>query len=132
MIVVDTNTIAYLYLPSDHAEAIARVLVKDAHWIAPMLWRSEFRNILAVYMNRDFLTLSEALDIQQRAEYLLDGNEYAVDSHSVLRLAQESTCSAYDCEFVCLAQSTHSKLVTADKNPLRAFPDLAVKAYDLQ
>lgn len=32
MIVVDTNTIAYLYLPSRYTADVARVLEKDASW----------------------------------------------------------------------------------------------------
>ena len=49
MIVVDTNTIAYLYLPSRYTADVTRVLEKDASWAAPLLWRSEFRNVLSVY-----------------------------------------------------------------------------------
>ena len=48
MIVADTNTIAYLYLPSDFSEACELALTKDPHWIASLLWRSELRNILAI------------------------------------------------------------------------------------
>lgn len=50
MIVADTNTIAYLYLPSEYIEYVEALLLKDSHWIAPLLWRSELRNILALYM----------------------------------------------------------------------------------
>jgi predicted nucleic acid-binding protein len=41
-------------------------------------------------------------------------------------LAAGSTCSAYDCEFVALAQELGTVLVTMDKQILRDFPDVAV------
>jgi predicted nucleic acid-binding protein len=130
MIVVDTNTIAYLYLPSDFTVSVEAVLQKDSDWTAPVLWRSELRNILAFYMKQGLLGLSEAVAVQTRAELLLNGNEYEVDSLNVLQLASRSGCTAYDCEFVYLALSQGTKLVTADKKLLREFPETAIKASD--
>jgi predicted nucleic acid-binding protein len=54
------------------------------------------------------------------------GREYTVVTDQVLRLAAESGCSAYDCEFVTVAQDLHVPLVTADRHLLRAFPATAV------
>ena len=36
------------------------------------------------------------------AEEQLTGREFAVETAEILRLAHESGCSAYDCEFVAL------------------------------
>lgn len=130
MIVVDTNTIAYLYLPSDFTSSIEAVLQKDSDWAAPVLWRSELRNILAFYMKKRLLDISEATAVQSRAELLLRGNEYEVDSLNVLEIAYRSGCTAYDCEFVYLAQSLNTKLITADKKLFREFPGLAMQAAD--
>ncbi len=130
MIVADTNTIAYLYLPSDFNDACEQVLTLDSEWVAPILWRSEFRSILAVYMRRGLIKLTDALEIQQQAEVLLNGNEFEVDSFNVLKLANESSCSAYDCEFVYLAQSLGLKLVTADKKILATFSQVAIGPVD--
>ena len=130
MIVADTNTIAYLYLPSNYSVDCEKVLSVDPDWTAPILWRSELRNILAVYMRRELISLVDAIDIQRQAELLLNGSEYEVDSLSILKLAEDSGCSAYDCEFIYLAQSTETKLVTADKKILRAFPEVAITARD--
>lgn len=126
MIVVDTNVIAYLYLPGAHTERAEDLLDRDADWVAPLLWRSEFRNILAGYMRRKVLTLEAARDLQVEAESLLAGGEYDVDSRLVLELVRDSDCSAYDCEFVALAASLGAKLVTMDAKLLRAFPGYAV------
>jgi predicted nucleic acid-binding protein len=123
MIVVDSNVLAYLYLPGErtaHAEAL---LAQDPDWAAPVLWRSEFRNILAGYARRKTLTFEQACSLQSEAEDLLSGAEFEVDSRAVLELVRDSDCSAYDCEFIALAIKLDTKLVTADKKMLKAFPN---------
>ncbi len=126
MIVVDTNVVAYLYLPGDHTEKAEALLEQDPDWAAPLLWRSEFRNILAGYMRRKTLTFEAARDVQLEAENLLAGAEHEVDSRLVLELVRDSDCSAYDCEFVALAMTLGAKLVTMDTKLLKAFPKYAV------
>ncbi|MAR89833.1 MAG: VapC toxin family PIN domain ribonuclease [Pseudomonadales bacterium] len=128
MIVVDTNTIAYLYLPTDYTTDVEALLQEDPHWVAPLLWRSEFRNILALYIRKNQINLDTALQMQAQAEMHLSGNEYSVNSISVITLAKESGCSAYDCEFISIAKSLNSKLVTADKKLIASFPDIAMNA----
>ena len=126
MIVVDSNVLAYLYLPSEYTAVAETLLERDADWAAPILWRSEFRNILAAYLRRGSLTFKQAHSLQAEAEDLLNGAEYEVDSLSVLELVRDSDCSAYDCEFVSLAMKLGTKLVTMDGKVLRAFPEIAV------
>ena len=126
MIVVDSNVIAHLYLPGEYTSAAEALLVRDPDWAAPILWRSEFRNILAGYLRRKAITFEQANSLQSEAESLLAGAEYELDSHAVLELVRDSDCSAYDCEFIALAQKLNSRLVTMDKKLLRAFPKSAV------
>lgn len=126
MIVVDTNVVAYLYLPGDYTDNAEALLEHDADWAAPLLWRSEFRNILAGYMRRKTLTFEAARDLQLEAESLLAGAEHEVDSRQVLELVRDSDCSSYDCEFVALAMTLGVKLVTMDTKLLKAFPKYAV------
>ncbi|MEY3666614.1 MAG: hypothetical protein RL572_154 [Pseudomonadota bacterium] len=130
MIVVDTNILAYFYLPSEHTADVVALLHRDPHWIAPLLWRSEFRNILSTYLRRQLIDMNTALMIQAQAERQLDGNEYSVNSTSVLSLAAQSGCSAYDCEFVSMALALNTRLVTHDRQLLLAFPQVAVAARD--
>jgi len=125
MIVVDTNILAYLYLPTEHTQKVEALLAKDPEWIAPTLWRSEFRNVLALYLRKGLLTFYQALEIQNEAEALLQNNEFIVTSLDVLQLVQNSECSAYDCEFVALAQNMNVQLITMDKRILNNFPDTA-------
>lgn len=122
MIVVDTNVLAYLYLPTQHTDKVEALLQGDPEWTAPPLWRSEFRNILAGYMRRKLLTFDQAASVQAEAESLMAGNEYETDSRRVLELVRDSDCSAYDCEFAALAMALGVKLVTMDAKLLKAFP----------
>jgi predicted nucleic acid-binding protein len=126
MIVVDTNIIAYLYLSSPHSIQVQEALLKDSHWAAPYLWRSELRNVLALYMRQGRLSLNDAQLIMDEALMLMRGREYTVASAPVLNLVASSTCSAYDCEFVVLAQDLGVPLVTVDKQILGQFPDVAI------
>ncbi|KQW37440.1 DNA-binding protein [Rhizobacter sp. Root404] len=126
MIVVDSNILAYLYLPGDRTAAAEALLEQNPEWAAPVLWRSEFRNILAGYMRRKTITLGQACSLQSEAESLLAGAEFEVDSSSVLELVRDSDCSAYDCEFIALAIKLNTKLVTMDKKLLREFPTRTV------
>ncbi len=127
MIVTDSNVPAYLYLPGEYTSAAETLLESDPDWAAPILWRSEFRNILTGYLRRRLLTFEQALNIQAEAEDLFRGAEFEVDSRRVLQLVRDSDCSAYDCEFVVLAMSLGTKLVTMDQKVLRAFPDVVVE-----
>ena len=126
MIVVDTNIIGYLFLSSEQSPLAEHALRKDSEWAAPILWRSEFRNVLAFYMRKDFIELEHAQQVMNGALELLRGREYEVSSYEVLRLASESECSAYDCEFVAAANDLKAHLVTVDKELLRKFPSVTV------
>ena len=122
MIVVDSNVLAYLYLPGEYTAAAEALLEQDSDWAAPILWRSEFRNILAGYLRRKAITFEQANSLQREAESLLEGAEFEVESFAVLELVRDSDCSAYDCEFIALAMKLDTKLITMDKKLLRAFP----------
>ena len=126
MIVVDTNIIAYLYLESERSSQAERLLEKDTQWSAPLLWRSEFRNVLALYIRKKELSLEEAQEIMREALMLMKGREYEVATFNVLELVASSECSAYDCEFVALAEDLRTTLVTVDKKILKEFPRIAI------
>ena len=122
MIVVDSNIAVYLYLRGERTADAEALFERDPEWAVPVLWRSEFRNILAGYIRRNTFTFDQACSLQSEAESLLSGSEFEVDSRAVLELVRDSDCSAYDCEFVALAIKLNTKLVTADKKLLRSFP----------
>lgn len=126
MIVVDTNIIVYFHIQGDHTEAAVQAYTKDPVWIAPFLWRSEFRNTTLLYLRHHLLTLPQIIHISQAAESMMEDNEYFVDTDEVYQLAAMTTCSAYDCEFVALAKNLAVPLVTVDRKILRQFPTVAV------
>jgi predicted nucleic acid-binding protein len=126
VIVADSNLIAYLLIRGDQTPNAQAVLRKDPVWCAPILWRNEFRNVLAIYLRQQHISVEDALSYMREAEDLLSGNEYQVQSPPVLELVARSGCTAYDCEFVHLAEELRVPLVTADRQVLRAFPTIAV------
>lgn len=68
-----------------------------------------------------------ALELFSHAERILHRREYLVESSAVLDLLTDSRCSAYDCEFVALANALDVRLVTSDRWVLAAFPNRTVR-----
>ena len=126
MIVADTNLLVYLYVRGLRTAQAEAVLVRDSAWAAPVLWRSEFRNTLAGLVRAREIELDDAVVISHEAERRMGGAEFSVASQQVLELAIRSRCSAYECEFIALAQDLRVPFVTADRQVLAAFPSTAV------
>ena len=126
MICVDTNIICYRYMASPFSAAADAAWAKDADWIVPILWRSEFRNALAGSIRRRSLTVEEAIPIANLAQAMLERKEFTVSTSAILQLVSRSNCSAYDCEFVALAQAEGVRLVTADRQIMQEFPEVAI------
>ena len=102
------------------------VLAKDAAWAAPVLWRSELRSVLTLYMRREALALELAIEMFAQAELIIGVREHVVPARSVLELVDITSCSAYDCEYAALAAALGVPLVTTDRQLLAGFPGLAV------
>jgi predicted nucleic acid-binding protein len=130
MIVVDTNVISYFYLSSEYSDLTEQLFLKTSSWAAPLLWRSEFRNVLSFYVGKEIITLQDAVQLFETALSLLQENEYEINTTQVLKLSQNSGCSAYDCEFVNLAQDLNVPLVTMDKKILQNFRGTAVSLQE--
>lgn len=126
MIVVDTNVIAALILPtSQKTEAAINLISRDREWAAPLLWRSEFTNILTTGVRNGWFDMQQALGALESAEEIIGDNQYAVPADEVLKVAVSSGCTGYDSEFAVLARDLAVRLVTLDKGLLGAFPDIA-------
>jgi hypothetical protein len=126
VIVADVNLAAHLILGGPESAVARRVLERDPAWVAPLLWRSEFRSVLATAIRHRQLELAAALDAWALAERLFDGREYLVTGDRVLRLVLDSPCSAYVLESVALAGHLCIPLVTSDRQVLRSHPRVAV------
>jgi predicted nucleic acid-binding protein len=141
MIVIDTMILTYFLVSHrQFTELVDPIFDATVSYSAPPLWRSELRNSLLQYVRLSVdagsptrcLDISEALACMHDAERLIGGNTFDVQSENVLSLAYESGCSAYDCEYVSLAQALEVPLVTFDREILAAFPEAAVHPENFQ
>ena len=82
--------------------------------------------MLAGYLRRKALTEAEANAAYLNVQKDLGANEYSVPTERILKLVLASDCTAYDCEYVALAQDLGVPLVTADRQISKAFPKAAV------
>lgn len=130
MIVVDTNVISYLLIPGAYTQHAQSAFLNDPYWIAPYLWRSEFKNVIALYIRHKKMTIEHAANLIEEAEKILTGKEYQPSSNRILKLISESKCSAYDCEFVALASLLDVPLITSDKKILKEFPKYTVSLQE--
>ena len=125
MIVVDTNVIHYCWVNGQHTALAQAVRRQDPEWHAPLLWRSELRNVLTAYLRRRLLSRAQIADILDTAGEALGGNEHLIDDQPILDIVSSSALTAYDAEFVALAVVLDVPLVTADRAVLQAFPQRA-------
>lgn len=127
MIVVDANIIAYLLIRGEHSESVDELQKSDEVWIAPGLWLDEFLNILCTYERNKQLTAQQSVSILQDALILMDGNSYDLPPERVLSVARRTGCSAYDSQYIALAEDLGTMLYTFDKRILRACKELATR-----
>ena len=126
MIVVDANVIAYFLMKTEKTEVAEKIWKKDMDWLAPLLWHSEVRNILTNYVRHNMLAVEQAQVVMDKAHELMHEREHFVSSARVLELAASSHCTAYDCEYVALAQQFDLPLITFDKAIVQNFPTVAI------
>ena len=112
MIVADANLVACLVLQESEQELAVSILKVDSTWSVPMLWRSEMLNILAGLMRGSGLSRKSAAGLYTAAADLLMANECVVNPERILSCIARSRCTAYDCEYVALAESL-DQLVTS-------------------
>jgi predicted nucleic acid-binding protein len=126
MIVADANLVAYYYLPGPFQSLAQKIIKKDPVWFVPPIFVSEFRNILIGFIRSGQLHKKDALEFAAKVEFVFSQRMKGVSSAQVMELAYASGCSAYDAEYVALAQIMDIKLVTNDKPLLKTFPKTAI------
>lgn len=126
MIVVDTNVIVHFWMGGEYYREANNLYESDNSWIVPVLWRSEFRNVVAFYLRRNLLTLSDALRIMNHSLLMFKGKEHSINSQEILIKISTSKLSAYDLEYVVLAEKMNVLLVTLDTKILNEFPQIAI------
>ncbi len=130
MIVADVNLVAYLLISGEHTEDSRAVLRQDGEWAFPYLWRSEFRNILAMHIQHRGMSLSDASLLWDSAASLARNHEYAVDPQVILKLVASHPLTAYDAEYVALAEYLRVPLITFDHKLQAAAPGTALSAEE--
>lgn len=122
MIVADTDLIAYLRTSGDRTARAREVFRKDHRRAVPLLGRSERRSVIALLLRKGWRSLGDAPQIAGEAEILVQGRGYLPAGARILGLVSASHCSAYDCEFVALAEELRVPLITCDARMLAPFP----------
>jgi predicted nucleic acid-binding protein len=126
VIVVDTNVIHYFWVSGQNTALAQGVRRRDPDWHAPFLWQSEMRNILAAYLRRGLLSRQQVDGVLRATGHALARKSHHVGDSVVLDVVESSPLTAYDAEFVALADALDVPLVTADRAVLKAFPDRAL------
>ncbi|HBA84401.1 MAG TPA: VapC toxin family PIN domain ribonuclease [Verrucomicrobia bacterium] len=126
MIVADSNLAANLLIPGEKSELADQIFKQDSTWAAPLLCRSELRNILTLYMKKEGMSLAQAQHTMEKAESLLRNREYAVPLDKVLEMAYRHRITACDAEFVVLAKQLDVPLITFDGPLRKACPEIAI------
>ena len=125
MIVADTNLVCYLLIEGERTAAARSAWQRDSQWILPPLWRSEFLNVLVTAVRSSILSIDQASRAWQHASGLFKGSEYDPEGEAVLRTAVRSGLSAYDAQFVVVAEELSVTLVTGDREIAAACPHIA-------
>jgi predicted nucleic acid-binding protein len=127
MIVVDANVIAYLLIEGEFTESVTSLRSREPEWIAPRLWLDEFLNILATSERHSILSAEVADGTLALACELMEGQSYELPAQRILATARGSLCSAYDSQYICLAEDLGLKLYTFDSRILANCPELALR-----
>lgn len=127
MIVVDTNILEYLLIQGEHSERVEQLLIEDSDWVAPRLWLDEFLNVLATIERVGKMESQEADGILSDAIELMEDRSYDVPAQRVLATAKRTGCSAYDSQFLTLAEDLGLKLYSFDQKLINRSGGVAVK-----
>lgn len=130
MIVLDTNILAAIWIPSEKTEIARTCILSDEDWVVPSLWRSEFISVLTKYFKVKQLNKALFINLFNDVSAIVEPREINAPIDFIFECIQSSACSSYDCEFIALAKHLNAMLLTWDKKVLAEFPDVAMKPED--
>jgi predicted nucleic acid-binding protein len=130
MIVVDVNVVVYLLTETPQRELARRVRERDADWLVPPLWRHEMLSVLATLTREEVLDQASAIQVWRKAIALLGSREQQPEMEDALSLAIEHGISAYDAQYVVLAKTIGTRLVSEDRKLRRRLPDRVASMAD--
>lgn len=126
MIVADTNLVAYLIIEGDRSGVARAAYRRDPDWRLPPLWRAEFLNVLVTTVRAGVHDEAGGLDAWDSAVALFGQSEQEPSGELVYETAFKYGISAYDAQFVALAELTGLTLVTGDRGVARKCKPTAV------
>ena len=124
MIVPDTNVVAYLFIQGARTPLARQVWSVDPDWRLPDLWRHEYLNSLATHARHGAMEFEAARRLWLEATDFLSGCAHAVAMAVALQVALRYKISAYDAQFIALAQTLGVLCITEDLPLRRKFPRL--------
>ena len=129
MIVADVNLLVYLFVRGPWTSFAEAALVRDPVWVTPPLYRYELLNVMATNIRAGVLTIDQAKRIMEEIERTVRVVADP-DRTEVLRTSVASRLATFDCEYVVLAGTLGTRIVTADKGILSRFRDNAISIED--
>ena len=119
------HSTAYYFIEGDKTALARELMQTDPDWRLPALWRHEYLNVLATYARQGGATVAESRELWRLAGELLVSRDHPDEPEATLALAVEHKVSAYDAQYIVLAQRLHTVLVTEDRRLAKAFPSIA-------
>jgi len=126
MIVVDANILAFYVIKGKRTVDANALRDKDAEWILPAFWCVEFQSILWKYVRFDGMAASKALELLDQAMAMFAPNGVTPRPDMVLRDALAWKITAYDAQYVSLANHLGVRCVTEDGPVQKACPTVAI------
>ena len=126
MIIADNNIIVPIFLDEPHSSTCEELYEKEARWITPYLWQSEFKHVLTRSVKIEQFTIEGARQVFETADSAFSPLQQAVDHKQSFDLSLRYRLSGYDGEYVWLAENLQLPLVTFDKEVLKRASHVAV------
>jgi len=126
VIVVDVNVIAYLLIAGQKTGLAQQLFQQDSEWVMPALWQHEFLNVLVTFVRHGGGKITDAENLWRESISLFGSSEREVNWIEVLRLACQHDISAYDAQYIVLAQALGIPCITEDQRLCSKFPTTAL------
>lgn len=117
MIVADTNLLVALAVKNEYSGLAVSILERDADWVAPPIWESEFRNAMLGMIRAGVIGHAVAVSAHK---FVADTIQvFSPSTAAVLRIAEMHNLTAYDAEFAALAEWLEIPCLSFDNDLLK-------------
>lgn len=130
MIVADANLLVYRYVRGPFSTLADAANAKDPDWRVPPFWRCEFTSALLKMIRGAALAEGDARSAIADAERHMTGRDVPVPQERALLTAARFGTSAYDAQYVTLAEMLGVRCVTADRPLIAKAPSACILLHD--